>query len=225
MFNETLIDSQSSEDKNGKVLLVSAAQRVWLELYLTKKSIIEDCLKVNLNSIGRNPTLDQFRPLLIEPASKAWTSFIEGEKKLPEKIQSHLHAKFQRMTGGISTMAGGLSRVVSLKKQKKEIIRLSYKELNDMAMCIGFNLNHLKDFVEYEYRKHFRSNDQRHLYLYGEWLKIEKDMLRERALWGRDDENSLNKWKLDFTEGKNFYFLNKVKKQIPFFISFLKMNQ
>ena len=203
MFNDTLLDNKSNEDKNGKLLLISAAQRVWLELYLTKKSQIEDCLKVNLNSIGRNPTLDQFRSVLMEPATKVWTSFIEGEKKLPEKIQSHLHAKFQRVTGGISNMAGGLSRVVSLKKQKKEIIRLSYKELNEAAICIGLNVNSLKDFIDFEYRKHFRSNDQRHLYLYGEWLKIEKDMLRERALWGADIENPLNKWKLDFTEGPN----------------------
>lgn len=203
MFNETLLDNKSTEDKNGKFLLISAAQRVWLELYLTKKSQIEDCLKVNLNSIGRNPTLDQFRPTLIEPATKVWTSFIDGEKKLPEKIQSHLHAKFQRVTGGISNMAGGLSRVVSLKKQKKEIIRMSGKELNESALLIGLNVNSLKDFIDFEYRKHFRSNDQRHLFLYGEWLKIERDMLRERALWGMDVENPLNKWKLDFTEGPN----------------------
>ena len=204
MFNETLVDNKTnSDDKNGKVLLISAAQRVWLELYLTKKSQLEDCLKVNLNSIGRSPTLDQFRPVLVEPASKIWTSFIEGEKKLPEKIQSHLQARFQRVTGGISTMAGGISRVVSLKKQKKEIIRLSQRELNDSALAIALNVNHLKDFVDYEYRKHFRSNEQRHLYLYGEWLKMEKDLLRERALWGPDTENKLNKWKLDFTEGPN----------------------
>ena len=207
MFNETLLDikstSETDTNKNGKLLLISAAQRVWLELYLTKKSFIEDCLKVNLNSIGRNPTLDQFRSLLTEPANKVWTSFIEGEKKLPEKIQSHLQAKLQRVTGGISTMAGGLSRVVSLKKQKKEIIRLSLKDLNETASSIGFNLVYLRDFVDYEYRKHFRCNEQRHLFLYGEWLKIEKDLLRERALWGADEENSLNKWKLDFTEGPN----------------------
>ena len=37
--------------------------------------------------------------------------------------------------------------------------------------------------------------------MYAEWLKIERELLRERALWGEDEECELNKWKLDFTEG------------------------
>jgi hypothetical protein len=208
MFNETLIsvnNSTSFDEKsnNGKLLLTSAAQRVWLELYLSKKSQLEECLKVSLNSIGKNPTLDQLRPILTEPAAKIWISFIEGEKKLPEKIQSHLQAKFQRVTGGISTMAGGFSRVVSLKKQKKEVARLSSRELSDAASSIVANVMALKETADSDYRKHFRSNEQRHGYLYGEWRRIESDLLRERALWGADAANKLNKWKLDFTEGPN----------------------
>ena len=158
---------------------------------------------MSLNSIGKNPSLDQLRPLLTEPALRQWNSFIEGEKKLPEKIQSHLQAKFQRMTGGISTMAGGLTRVVSLKKQKKEVPRIGLKELNEATALITNNVSAMRDFVESDYRKHFRSNEQRHDYFYSEWLRIEKDLLRERALWGEDKENPLNKWRLDFTEGPN----------------------
>jgi hypothetical protein len=37
--------------------------------------------------------------------------------------------------------------------------------------------------------------------LYAEWLKIERELLRERALWGEDEECLLNKCKIDFTEG------------------------
>ena len=188
---------------NAKSLINAAAQRVWLDLYLAKKSVLEECLKVTLNSIGKNPTLDQLRPLLTEPAFKIWTSFIEGEKKLPEKIQSHIQAKFQRVTGGISTMTSGFSRVVSLKKQKKEIPRLSLKELNETAHAISLNVNKLKEFCDLDYRRYFRLNEQRHVYVVSEWLKMEKDLLRERALWGDDQENRLNKWKLDFTEGPN----------------------
>lgn len=184
-------------------MIITAAQRVWLDLYLSKKSILEECLKVNLNSIGKNPTLDQLRPVLAEPALKVWISFIEGEKKLPDKIQSHIQAKLQRVTGGFSTMTIGLSRVVTLKKIKKDIPRLSAKEVNETIICIGININRVKEFCERGYRNFFRSNEQRHHYLYSEWLRIEKDLLRERALWGDVNENPLNKWKLDFTEGPN----------------------
>jgi len=68
-----------SEDKQGnqnaRALIVSAAQRVWLDLYLAKKSVLEECLKVSLNSIGKNPTLDQLRPILAEVSFKL-TSFV-----------------------------------------------------------------------------------------------------------------------------------------------------
>lgn len=140
----------------------SAAQRVWLDLYLSKKSQLEECLKVNLNSLGKNPTLDELRPILSEPAHRVWTSFLEGEKKLPEKIQSQIQARLQRVT---STMAGGFSRVVSLKKPKKEVIRLSAKDLLDTANLVVMNLVSLRDFVEGEYRKYARSSEQKHGYV------------------------------------------------------------
>jgi len=201
-FNRSFEDK--SDPNSAKNLLFAAAQRVWLELYLNKKQSIEDCLKVSLNSIGKNPTLDQLRSVLQEPAHKIWMNFIDNDKKLPSSYStSHLQAKFNRVTGGMASMAGGFSRVVSLKKPKKEIIRLSIRELNEIAFSIQANVNGMKEFMESENRKFFRSNQQRHSYLYEEWLKIEKDLLRERALWGELNENKLNKWKLDFTEGPN----------------------
>lgn len=128
---------------------------------------------------------------------------MEGEKKLPDKIQSQIQAKFQRVTGGLSNMTSGFSRVVSLKKQKKEVPRLSAKELAVTALSIATNVNRLRDFCATEHRKHVQLHEQHHLYLYGEWLRIERDLLRERAIWGSELENTLNKWKLDLTEGPN----------------------
>jgi hypothetical protein len=202
---------ENNSSTNARHLLVSAAQRIWLDLYMEKKSVLEDCLKVSLNSIDKSPTLDQLRPVLWEPAVKCWQSFIEGEKKLPEKIQSQLHARFQRVTGGISTMAGGLSRVVSLKKPKKEATKLGQNDLYEASAQIERNLTAFKEYAESDFRRHFRGNEQRHSYLHREWLKMEKDLLRERSIWGEKHENHLNKWKLDFTEGPN----RKRKRILP----------
>jgi hypothetical protein len=195
---------------NAKYLLVSAAQRVWLDLYLNKKSQLEECLKVSLDSIGKNPTLGELRIVLTEPCGKCWTQFVEtnyGANRLPiaDKIQSQLQAKLQRVvTGGISTMAGGFNRVVSMKKQKKEVARLTWRELLDTTNSVLVNLLAVKDFMDADVRRFFRQNEQRHSYLHDEWLKIEKDvLLREKALWGDDKESELNKFKLDFTEGPN----------------------
>jgi hypothetical protein len=230
LFNGTLNSSFDQESNSGsgagggmvnaKYLLVSAAQRVWLDLYLTKKSILEECLKISLDSIGKNPTLDELRPVLEEPAARVWTSFIDGEKKLPEKIQSHIQSKFQRVTGGISNMAGGFNRIVSLKKQKKEVTRLTHKELNDVTCLIVSNLALFKGYMEAEYQKFFLINEQRHLFMYDEWLKIEKDLLREKSLWGDDFENVLNKFKLDFTEGPNRQRKRFLLKNEEFYMNF-----
>lgn len=50
----SLIMDEKLDANNAKNLLLAAAQRVWLDLYLSKKSNLEDCLKVSLNSIGKN---------------------------------------------------------------------------------------------------------------------------------------------------------------------------
>jgi hypothetical protein len=100
-------------------------------------------------------------------------------------------------------MSIGFSRVVSLKKQKKEIPRLARKEVINITNAILANVNRLKEFCDSEHGKYLRQCEEGHLYLYNEWLRIEEDLLRERALWGDETEDPLNKWKLDLTEGPN----------------------
>ncbi len=160
------VGNSTSDEKllnsNAKHLIVTAAQRVWLDLYLQKKSVLEDCLKCNLNSIGKNPTLDQLRGVLYEPALKCWQGFCERDQKRPLpvgldlKIHSHLQARLQRVTGGISQMTSGLGRVVSLKKQKKEIPKLSIKELQASAVKISKNITKLKEVLK-KYNKNYYS--------------------------------------------------------------------
>jgi hypothetical protein len=194
---------------SAKYLLVSAAQRVWLDLYLNKKSQLEECLKVSLDSIGRNPTLDELRPVLTEPAAKCWSQFVEsghGANRQPmaDKIQSQLQARLTRVvTGGISTVAGGFNRVVSMKKPKKEVARLGWRELAETTAAWTANASAVREYAEAEARRFFRHAEQRHAYAYEEWTRgVERDvLLRERALWGDGAASALAKFRLDFTEG------------------------
>ena len=55
---------------------------------------MEEGLRISLNINGKNPSLDQMRPIISEPSAKAWISFIDGEKKLPDRIQSQLQQVF-----------------------------------------------------------------------------------------------------------------------------------
>ena len=65
------------------------------------------------------------------------------------------------------------------------------------------NLITVKEILDFEYRKYYRVMVQHYNYLHDEWMKIEKDLLRERAIWGDDNPNNLTKWILDSTEGPN----------------------
>lgn len=224
LFNDTTYSDANQEQAttiahpshnvNARYLLVSAAQRVWLDLYLNKKSQLEESLKVSLDSIGKNPTLDELRATLTEPSTKCWNLFVENgndvsksKQPIADKIQSQLHAKLQRVvSGGItSMMSGGLTRVVSMKKQKKEIARLGWRELADTTnILIVTNLLVIKDYLDVEWRRFFVVNQERHAYLHDEWLRTERDvLLRERALWGEQAASLVSKYKLDFTEGPN----------------------
>jgi hypothetical protein len=100
-------------------------------------------------------------------------------------------------------MAGGLSRVVNLKKTKKDVPKLSASQLNDAIISIGTNVSAVRELFDMDQRKYSRTLEEYYSYLYDEWLAIEKDLIRERAIWGNDLPNPLEKWKLDFTEGPN----------------------
>jgi len=50
------LNTNSANKNEAKALLITAAQRVWLDLYLNKKAL-EEGHKVSLNSIGKNQQL------------------------------------------------------------------------------------------------------------------------------------------------------------------------
>ena len=46
-------------------------------------------------------------------------------------------------------------------------------------------------------------------YLVEDWLQIERELMRERGLWGPLTGSQLDKWMLDVTEGKFTLFFIK----------------
>ena len=65
------------------------------------------------------------------------------------------------------------------------------------------NLQTVKEILDIEHKKYYRQMEQHYNYLHEEWTKIEKDLLRERAIWGDESSNELSKYMLDSTEGPN----------------------
>ena len=193
------------EESEARKLLNSAAQRVWLDLYLNKKSQLEESLRVGLSS-ECSISLDEIRCVIEEPCAKVWSLYWDKKRTISTNVENTIHnqiqAKLSRVTDGITS----LTRVVSLtKKAKKEQQRRVDSNKLDHLLCLNeINLKRLREHVNADVHKWITSNEQKNGYLLDEWLGVEKELLRHRSLWGTESaETYLDKWKLDLTEGPN----------------------
>ncbi|CAF0761899.1 unnamed protein product, partial [Didymodactylos carnosus] len=221
----------------GRDLILNAAQRIWQELYMKKKPALEEVLKISFSQLvnQNKTTLNEVSEYLFDPSSRVWSSFIEGEKRLSDKIQQqimHVSSRIQRVVGLTGGLRSSLSNVVQLRgsKVKREQIKLDYQTIHNILALMSVNVSTVKENVEIEYRRLAQNIEQKYSYLYEEWDSIEKDLLRERGLWGSDEPNRLDKWKLDFTEGpcrmrKRMILNEEFYKHYPYRIEIDNMSQ
>ncbi|CAF4232817.1 unnamed protein product, partial [Rotaria sp. Silwood2] len=200
------LDSPASPLQPNKGLIINAAQRIWSELYMKKKPALEEILKMNFSLLvtQNKTTLVDVSEYLFESASKVWTRFVEGELRITDKIQQqimHVGSRIQRLTGGVTV--GFRSSLHQLRgtKVKREQIKLDRATIHSALALMSVNVSSVKENVDNEYRRLAQNCEQKFSYLYEEWLAIERDLLRERGLWGFDEPDPLAKYKLDFIEG------------------------
>ncbi|KPM06463.1 PH domain associated with Beige/BEACH domain containing protein [Sarcoptes scabiei] len=72
----------------GTLLITSMAKQIWQEIYLSKKSLLEDVLKISLTlnetAFGVEsfvPDITRFFDLIHEPSLKFWINYLESEKQ------------------------------------------------------------------------------------------------------------------------------------------------
>ncbi|CAF1017714.1 unnamed protein product [Adineta ricciae] len=200
------LDSPISTTGPNKSLIINAAQRIWSELYMKKKPALEEILKMSFSQsvIQNKTTLVDVSEYLLEPASKVWTKFVEGELKITDKIQQqimHVGSRIQRLTGGVT--GGFRSSLHQLRgtKVKREAVKLDRQTIHSALALMSVIVSSVRENVENEYRRLTQNSEQKFNYLYEEWFAIERDLLRERGLWGFDEPDPLAKYKLDFIEG------------------------
>ena len=122
----------------GALLIASVARKIWDEIYLSKRQLLEDTLKINLapntpafGLTSITPEISSFRDTLYEPSLKIWVNYIEHEQQRqrrktpstssmdspsvssPTGIISEKLANINKFNNMVSKSAGGLlSRVV-----------------------------------------------------------------------------------------------------------------
>ena len=97
-----------------------AAQRVWEELYVSKKPAVEEAFKISLaaNTQHRASGLDIVR----EPALKLWLQYVEDyrtvlEVSTPNQVQS----KMQKVTGGLTARLTTRSLTITVSIQPAQL--------------------------------------------------------------------------------------------------------
>ncbi|XP_076326045.1 WD repeat and FYVE domain containing 3 bchs isoform X2 [Tachypleus tridentatus] len=214
----TLVKESASltSAEEGTLLIISAAQRLWQELYLSKRQVLEELFKTSLSSIhpaqdpGMPPPLHSLWDSLHEQASKLWLIFLDGERKSGYReawqLQSQLQNRLQKVTGGLSRLA---SR--KIKKEHSPRVATTKMSLKEAHLWTFSHISIVRDLVEL-HLKH-RQQSQQHLQkdVFEEWLLVESELTRERGLWGPPVPSRLDKWKLDMTEGP----FRMRKKMVP----------
>ncbi|CAI9723395.1 repeat and FYVE domain-containing 3-like isoform X2 [Octopus vulgaris] len=200
--------TKSTSLHEGLFLVASAAKRVWEELYVCKKPVLEEIFRTQLNTIDlsdsskiTSPDLATVRPLILESASRIWVSYAELERRSvymhTDRLQTQIQSKLQKVSSGVLRLAS--------RKTKKELPLKSSPATtvhsSDFFMWTNSHVSIVKDLVEFQFKQYMQSNEHMEKYLLEEWSQTENELLRERGLWGPLTGSRLDKWMLDMTEG------------------------
>ncbi|KAK9506438.1 hypothetical protein O3M35_008379 [Rhynocoris fuscipes] len=211
--NPQIEDTDELTSRQGQNLIGVAARRVWDELYVCKKPLIEEVFKTSLIATNNKaPELGAIRDQVHESATKIWLAYVDSERKAtyknPWEIHNQIQSKIQKMTGG-------LTRLASRSKVKKEDSLRVKSQVSggsgsgygssDIESTWAVTTTHqvllVRELVEVQAKQHALTQDYVERYVLEEWLQAEAELLRERAVWGPVKPSRLDKWMLDMTEG------------------------
>uniref|UniRef100_A0A182NVL5 WD repeat and FYVE domain-containing protein 3 n=1 Tax=Anopheles dirus TaxID=7168 RepID=A0A182NVL5_9DIPT len=201
--------------------LANISFRVWEELYVCKKPVIEDIFKVTLTQPLRNtraPNIDRTHDQIFYAAFKHWLAYVETERRSasrnPWDVHNSIQSKIQKVTGG-------LTRLTSRTKLKKEITKRHGQRIEEfnvdvIRQSVSAKLNLVQDFWHLRTTQHGNSYMHTKRYVYQDWLQVEAELIRERAIWGPECCADFTKWTLDSTEGP-YRMRKKMLKNVLFY--------
>ncbi|CAK9291092.1 unnamed protein product [Gordionus sp. m RMFG-2023] len=190
------------------------SQKAWEELYLHNKSTIESVFRFNASTNPfLYPSLSNFRPLLYESSKRFWVTYIENEQKMSLTSLSGTNSPFysaslipsnlqQKLEIGLQKIGSGFGKSTKSKPKKEINFKVDNSSLDRIIDHIGVNISIISDLVDMQYDHFYQTQVVlRRQYAIEQWKKIEKELIRERSLWGSQQPDPLEKWILDSTEG------------------------
>jgi hypothetical protein len=204
----------NSSLREARHLAAVAAQRVWEELYVSKKPAVEEAFKISLgaNTQHRAPSLELVR----DPALKLWLQYVEAERRsayrtvLEVSTPNQIQSKIQKVTGGLTRLTSRSLTMKSSKKEETANVMGRHSHAGNLSYCWAdvwlstqYQLAGLKEQLELERRQRQRALQHVEQFNRLNWKRVEEtELLRVRGLWGPSEESRvLTKWMLDMTEG------------------------
>lgn len=208
-------------------LLLIYCKRVWEEMYLNKKDVLEEVFRVTLNPVTplsttvSFPDLNELKSLLREPALKHWHNLL-AESDADSESGSSLSKLHLERSGSIQQIQHRISRMGSevfrfaLRRPRRPDVEQSPRPLSSLSL--GLNLNrpisslanllawlpthlalvrHADDF-ERSHAAHLRAHSER--LARDSWRELERELIRECGLLGPLHSSPLDRWTLDPAE-------------------------
>ncbi|XP_017268395.1 WD repeat- and FYVE domain-containing protein 4 isoform X2 [Kryptolebias marmoratus] len=177
-------------DTTGDKQLVSLAEACWSKVLLERQHMLEESYKMEISVSHTEETkpvsMTDISPLWEEMAHKTWLLYTESEKK---KMASRSQRTFDMISSALRSVLGKYQE--SIKAEEF----LSYMESHRQrghSMFENMRTNHLLlQTTEWEH-------------VSSQWLRVEAELLRERAVFGPGPGVLLNQdWVQDAAEGPN----------------------
>ena len=223
----------------GKGLVEVAAKRVWEELYLAKKEVLEERLRITLL-----PEIGAARALCGEAANVQWQAFVDGEMRGPSRdlsaIQAQLQSKIQKFAGGLQRLASKKSSSL-IGRATNAVVGTSSSSSSQnssapapplarsvsaisgqtLRLWMGVHVSLMGELVRLQTSQYGQWHTHVTTFTLAQWRAVEKELTRERGLWGPDVGcGQLEKWNLDTTEGPCRMRKKLVPNTTTFYIRF-----
>uniref|UniRef100_A0A182YPS5 DUF4704 domain-containing protein n=1 Tax=Anopheles stephensi TaxID=30069 RepID=A0A182YPS5_ANOST len=217
-----LLDDEQTVGPSSK--LEKIAFRVWEELYVCKKPVIEEIFKVTLTQPFHNsraPNMDCTHEQIFDSAFKHWLTYVEKERhttsRNPWDVHNSIQSKIQKVTGG-------LTRLTSRTKLKKEVCKrqgIFNEELSveSNKQLLNGKITLVKEFWNFCSTQQGNSYVHNKRYVHQDWLQVESELIRERGIWGPECCAEYTKWTLDSTEGP-YRMRKKMLKNLLFYVHY-----
>ncbi|KRZ15735.1 WD repeat and FYVE domain-containing protein 3 [Trichinella zimbabwensis] len=181
---------------DGRKLVSANAKRVWEELFLAKKQLLEETLAVTIM-----PDVGASRAFASAAASQQWLNFVDNEMKgcygAKDALQIHL-----QLQSKLHMVTGGLQRLASKKNIKTTGTgRQTIVSKQEFLMWLKVHVTLIHELFDLQYTRYLQWHEHTKKWCLDEWTNLKQELTRERGLWGPKNPSVLNKYMLDSTEG------------------------